>query len=79
MERPLERVRVSSWKSHGRTGIVVLVDASDVDRGDNALPFHFVHVDDEETHQDALTCLIGTGLVVATACGKGDRTRVQTP
>ena len=43
-------------------------------RGDNA--FHFVHGDDEETHQDALACFANVGLVVAAPCGDGDMTRV---
>ena len=29
-------------------------------RGDNA--FHFIHRDDEETHQDALACFANVGL-----------------
>ena len=54
VEWPLERARASPWKSYGRTGIMVLVDGDDGDWGDDALAFHFVHGDDEETHQDAL-------------------------
>ena len=37
---------------------------------------HFVHGDDEETHQDALACFANVGLVVAAPCGDGDMTRV---
>jgi len=39
---------------------VVLVDGGSGYRGDNA--FHFIHRDDEETHQDALACFANVGL-----------------
>jgi hypothetical protein len=55
---------------------VVLVDGGGGHRGDNALTFHFVHGDDEETHQDALACFANVGLVVDAPCGDGDMTRV---
>ena len=53
---------------------MVLVDGGSGYRGDNA--FHFIHRDDEETHQDALACFANVGLVVAAPCGDGDMTRV---
>ena len=63
-KRPLERVRASPGKSHGRVRIVVRMDG-------NIKTFHRVHGDNEETHQDALTHFVDAELAVS--AGRDDR------
>ena len=53
----LERARMSPCKSCSHVRIVVLVDGVGRDPVDDALTFHRVHNDDEETHQDVLMLL----------------------
>lgn len=70
-KRPLERARVSPWKSYGRARIVVLMDGGGGDQADDVLAFHRVHGDNEKTLQDARTSSTswtGRTFVVICAC-----------